>query len=124
MGWKGRDIAHAVTSWVPTAAVPVRARVWSCGTCGAQSDIEAGFLRVLSFPLPIFIPPTAPQEPLSIIWGWYNRAIVAAVPSGLSLTLLRINGVEKGRFFALANENKISRIAKLLMERIFKENVL
>jgi hypothetical protein len=49
-----------------------------------------GFLRVLRFPLPIFIAPTAPQSPSSIIWGWYNRPIVAAVPSGLSLTPLRI----------------------------------
>jgi hypothetical protein len=37
-------------------------------------------------PLPIFIP----QSPSSIIWGWYNRPVVAAVPSGLSLTPLRI----------------------------------
>jgi hypothetical protein len=39
-----------------------------------------------SFPLPIFIPPTAPQSLWSIIRGWYNRPVVAAVPSGLSLT--------------------------------------
>jgi hypothetical protein len=25
----------------------------------------------------------APQSPSSVIWGWYNRPIVAAVPSGL-----------------------------------------
>jgi hypothetical protein len=48
------------------------------------------FLPVLRFPLPIFIPPIVPKLPLSIIWGWYNRLIVAAVPSGLSLTQLRI----------------------------------
>jgi uncharacterized membrane protein len=35
-------------------------------------------------PLLIFIPPIAPQS--SIIWDWYNRPVVAAVPSGLSLT--------------------------------------
>jgi hypothetical protein len=35
-----------------------------CGT-------EAGFLRVLRFPLPILIPPTAPYS--SIIRGWSNR---------------------------------------------------
>jgi hypothetical protein len=40
--------------------------------------------------MPIFIPPIAPQSPSSIIWGWYNRPVVAAVPSGLSLTPLRI----------------------------------
>jgi hypothetical protein len=38
----------------------------------------------------IFIPPTAPQPSSSNIWGWYNRPVVAAVPSGLSLTPLRI----------------------------------
>jgi hypothetical protein len=29
--------------------------------------------------------PIAPQSPSSVIWGWYNRAVVAAVPSGFSL---------------------------------------
>jgi hypothetical protein len=32
----------------------------SCGICGGQSGTGAGFLRVLRFPLPILIPPTAP----------------------------------------------------------------
>jgi hypothetical protein len=58
--------------------------------CGGQSGSGAGFLRVLRFPLPIFIPPTAPQSPSSITWGWYKRPVAAAVPSGLSLTPLRI----------------------------------
>jgi hypothetical protein len=52
---------------------------WSSGICGGQSGAEAGFLRVLRFPLPIFIPPIAPQSPSPIIWGWYNRPEVAAV---------------------------------------------
>jgi hypothetical protein len=65
--------------------VRVRSRVWSCGICNG-----AGFLRVLRFPLPILIPPIAPQSPSSIIWSWYNRPVVAAEPSGLSLTPLRI----------------------------------
>jgi hypothetical protein len=47
--------------------------------------LEAGFDWVLLFPQPIFIPPIAPQSPSSIIWGWYNRPIVAIVPSELSL---------------------------------------
>jgi hypothetical protein len=51
--------------------------------------LGAGFLRVLRFPLPIFIPPIAPQSPSSIIWGLYNRPEVAAVPSGLSPTPLK-----------------------------------
>jgi hypothetical protein len=54
-------------------------RIWSSGICGGQSGTGAGFLRVLRFPLPIFIPPIAPQSPSSIIWGWYNRPEVAAV---------------------------------------------
>jgi hypothetical protein len=33
--------------------------------------METDFLRVLRFPLPILIPPTAPHS--SIIRGWYNR---------------------------------------------------
>jgi hypothetical protein len=86
----GRAIAQVVSSWPPTMAARVRARVWSCWICGGQSGAETGFLRVLWFPLPIFIPPIAPQLPSSIIWGWYNRAVVAAVPSRISVTTLRI----------------------------------
>jgi hypothetical protein len=74
-----RAIAQAVSRWLPTAAAWVRARVWSCGICGGQSGAGAGFLRVLRFPQPIFIPPIAPQSPSSIIWGLYNRPEVAAV---------------------------------------------
>jgi hypothetical protein len=44
----------------PTAAARVRVRVWSSGICGGQSDDGGGFLRVLRFPLPIFIPPNSP----------------------------------------------------------------
>jgi hypothetical protein len=70
--------------WLPSAAARVQARVWLCGICGGQSGAGAGFLRVLRFPLPIFIAPIAPQSPSFVIWGWYNRPVVAAVPSGLS----------------------------------------
>jgi hypothetical protein len=42
------------------AAAQVRARVWSSGICGGQSGVEVGFLRVLRFLLPIFIPPNSP----------------------------------------------------------------
>jgi hypothetical protein len=79
-----------VSLWLPTAEALLRARVWSYGICGGQSDAEIGFLQVLRFPLPIFIPPIAPQSPSSLIWGWYSRPVVAAVPSELSLTPLRI----------------------------------
>jgi hypothetical protein len=75
----GRAIAQAVSRWLPTAAARVRSRVWSSGICGGQSGAGVGFLQVLRFPLPIFIPPTAPQSPSPIIWGWYNRPEVATV---------------------------------------------
>jgi hypothetical protein len=81
----GRAIAQAVSHWLPTVATRVRAQVSSCGICGAQSGTGAGFLRVLRFPLSIIIPPTAPHSS-AIGRGWYNRPVVADVPSGLSLT--------------------------------------
>jgi hypothetical protein len=90
MCYVDRAIAQTVSRWLPTAVARVRARVWSYGICGGQSDGWAGFLRVLPFPLPIFIPLIAPQSPSSVIWGWYNRPIVTAVPSELSPTPLRI----------------------------------
>jgi hypothetical protein len=86
----GRAIAQAVSRWLPTAAARIPARVWYCGICGGQSGAGTGFLRVLRFPLPIFIPPIAPQSSSSIIWDRYNGPVVAAVPSGLSLTPLSI----------------------------------
>jgi hypothetical protein len=81
---------YHTSNWLHTAAARVRARVWSFEICGGQSAAGAGFLWVRPFPLPIFIPPVAPQLPSSIIWDWYNRPVVAAVPSGLSLNPLRI----------------------------------
>jgi hypothetical protein len=81
---KGRAIAQAVSSRLPTAA-QIRAQVRSCGICGGQSGTETGFLRTLQFPLPILIPLTAPHSSSSS----GARAIgqlVADVPSGLSLT--------------------------------------
>jgi hypothetical protein len=57
----GRTKAQAVSRWLPTAAAWVRARVWSSGICGGPSGAGEGFLRVLRFPLPIFIPPTSPS---------------------------------------------------------------
>jgi hypothetical protein len=58
----GRAIAQAVSRWLPTAAARVQTRVWSSGICGGQSGAGAGFLRVLRFPLPIFIPPISPSS--------------------------------------------------------------
>jgi hypothetical protein len=43
-----------------------------CGICGGQSGTCAGSLRVIRFPLPILVPPTAPHSS-SIIVDGYNR---------------------------------------------------
>jgi hypothetical protein len=75
----GGAIAQAVSRWLPTAAALVQTRVYSCGICGGQCSAGAGFVRVLRFPLPISIPPISPQSPSPVIWGWYNRPVVAAV---------------------------------------------
>jgi hypothetical protein len=112
MGTGGRAIAQADSRWLPTAVARVRARVWSCGFCGGQSDAEAGFLRVLRFPLPIFISPIAPQSSSSIIRGWYNRRVVAAVPNGLSLTPLRIMIKNKNNM-GKEQENKSSGLESM-----------
>jgi hypothetical protein len=68
-----RAIAQAISRWFPPAAARVRSRVWSSGICGGQIGAGAGFLRVLRFPLPIFIPPNSPSS-LSP-GGRYNRPI-------------------------------------------------
>jgi hypothetical protein len=78
----GRVIVQAVSLRLPTAVASDRAQVRSCGICGGQNDIRAGFLRVLRLPLPILMPPTAPHKSYNIR-GWYNRPVVADVPSGL-----------------------------------------
>jgi hypothetical protein len=64
--------AQAVSRRHPTAGARVRAGVRLCGICGGQSGTGTGFLRVLRFPMPVPIPPIAPQSS-SIIWGWYSR---------------------------------------------------
>jgi hypothetical protein len=58
----GRAIAQAVSLWLPTAAAQVPGRIWSSGICGEESGAGASFLRVLRFPMPIFIPPNAPSS--------------------------------------------------------------
>jgi hypothetical protein len=80
-GENGRAIAQAVSRRLPTGAARVRARVRWCGICGGESGTGPGFLRVLRFLLPVFIPPIAPQSPPSIISSCYNRPLLVAVDS-------------------------------------------
>jgi hypothetical protein len=70
----GRAMAQAVSHRLPTAAARVLAQVRSCGICGGQGGTGAGFLRILRFPLPILIPPTALHSS-SIIWDLYNMPV-------------------------------------------------
>jgi hypothetical protein len=81
----GHAIAQVVCRRLPTAAAQVRGQVRSCEICGGQSGTGACFHRVLRFPLPILIPPTAPH--ISSRAGTMGQ-LVADVPSGRSLYLL------------------------------------
>jgi hypothetical protein len=56
-----RAIAQAASRLFPAAVARVLVHVRSCEVCGGQSGSGAAFLLVLRFPLPIFIPPTAPH---------------------------------------------------------------
>jgi hypothetical protein len=88
----GRATAQAVSRLLPTAAARVRARVWSCGISGGQSGAGAGSLRVLRFPLPIFIKKLHHNhQPSCVIWGWYSRPVVTAVHESRRLGLPRIS---------------------------------
>jgi hypothetical protein len=58
----GRAIAQAVSRRLSTAAARVRTRICSSGICAGQNGPGAGSLRVLRFPLPIFIPPNSPSS--------------------------------------------------------------
>jgi hypothetical protein len=48
----GRDIAQAVSRWLPTAAVRGSRPGRHVEFCGGQSGVGTGFFRVLRFPLP------------------------------------------------------------------------
>jgi hypothetical protein len=50
--YEGRAIAQAVSRWLPNVAVRGSRPGRHVGFCGGQSGAEAGFLRVLRFPLP------------------------------------------------------------------------
>jgi hypothetical protein len=57
--------------------VQVLSRLRLCWICSGQNGTVAGFLLVLQFPLPIFIPPTAPYSliisSLALKAFWNNR---------------------------------------------------
>jgi hypothetical protein len=48
-------------------------RLWYMGFVVEKGGMEAGFLQILLFPLPITIPQTAPYPSRSIVWTGYSR---------------------------------------------------
>jgi hypothetical protein len=48
-----RSLAQVVSRRLPITAARLRAQIMSCGICDGMSGTEAGFLRVLRFPLPL-----------------------------------------------------------------------
>jgi hypothetical protein len=68
----GRAIGQAVSRRLPR----FDPRSGHVGFVEDKVTLGAGLLRILRFPLPIPIPPTAPHSS-SIIRGWYNRAVSA-----------------------------------------------
>jgi hypothetical protein len=51
----GRDIARAVSRWLPTTVAQVHVQA-AGGVCGGQKGTGAGFLQVFQFTLPIILP--------------------------------------------------------------------
>jgi hypothetical protein len=60
--WRGRATTQAASRWLPTAAARVRCQVRPYGIRGGQRGNEAGFLRVLRFPLQILSPLNSPYS--------------------------------------------------------------
>jgi hypothetical protein len=85
---KSYAIAQAVSRWLPTVTARVRARgqvmwdlwwtKWHRGTFSPSTSISPANLHSTNC------------STITIIWGWCNRPVVAAVPSGVSLTPPRI----------------------------------
>jgi hypothetical protein len=72
--YQGHATAQAVSGWLRPGF-----NLRSGGICGGQNATGAGFMRVLPFPLPILIPPTAPHSLiilLSTLFGFDTYSIV------------------------------------------------
>jgi hypothetical protein len=81
----GRATAQAASRRLPKAAARNRARDTSRGICGGQSGTGVGFLRALRFPCQFSFHRLLHIHHLSSGDGTVGQ-LVAAVPSGLSLT--------------------------------------
>jgi hypothetical protein len=74
-------LSQALSRQFSTTTAFVRSQFSSCGIYGGQSGTDVGFLRVLRFPLPILIPPTAPSS-------YHRRHIVSIFTTPLKSTQL------------------------------------
>jgi hypothetical protein len=75
MAWPfgtGCDKVQAVSRRLPTAVTQVR----SCWIYGVQSGNQAGFLRIIQFPLPILIPPTSARSLIILSSRYWQRRLV------------------------------------------------
>jgi hypothetical protein len=120
---RGYAIAQAVRRRLPTAVARIRSQVRSCGICGGQSGIGAGFLRVLRFPLPISIPPTTPHSS-PIIQGWYNRPNIGRrtkwtqshpTPRNMKKKKGCLRTERRNKFFHLRGRNKLKARDNFIM---------
>jgi hypothetical protein len=66
-----RATAQAVSRRLPTAAARFQPGSSHVGFMVDEVALRQVFSRVLRFPLPILIPPTAPHS--SVVLGWYSR---------------------------------------------------
>jgi hypothetical protein len=85
-----RAITGAISRRISTAVAGIRNQVKTYGICGGQSGTVVGFLRVLLFPLQIFIPQTAPHSS-SLSGAGTIGQLMADVPSVFSLTPRQLN---------------------------------
>jgi hypothetical protein len=114
--------SQAVSRWLATAAARVRARVWSNGICGGESGAGTGFLRVLRFPLPIFIPPNSPfsQSPGASTIGQLNGRRAEWTQFGLHPPLCELKRITC-RFKKYTT--KLVPIVHLLLKRSYDSRI-
>jgi hypothetical protein len=87
---KGRARTQAVSHWLPNAASQVRTRVWSCGISGGQA-LGQVFSKYFGFPCQSSFHQLLHNHHHLSFGAGKIWPVVAAVPSGLSLTPLRKN---------------------------------
>jgi hypothetical protein len=68
----GHAIAQVISLKFLIVVAWFQSQVTPCMLCGRQSGTLARFLQALLFPLPIFIPPTAPHSPLTLSLTLYS----------------------------------------------------